>query len=449
MNQIDTTVPPPALSSERSAVDNRLDALVRSHPLPTWRLIAWPIMIVLTVLVVWSRFAMLDEVSVAMGEVVPQGRVKTIQHLEGGIIEQIFVRDGDAVKEGDPLLQLNLASSGTNKDELEVRLDGQLLEAARYEAEAKGTSLTFPPDVEQRRPTLAAAQRRTFAARKNELDSKLQVIRQQLVQREQEVRELESQLSSARKNLTLARERLKMSGSLLKEGLTPKIEHLQLEAEVESLEGQVQGLAPSIARARAAADEAKQRIEEERSRFRREAEDALGGASQAMARIQSLLKEATAQSVRSEVKSPIDGVVKNLRFNTIGGVVRPGDAIMEIVPTGGNLVVEAKLKPTDRGYVEEGQSAVVKVSTYDFVRYGSLDGEVILVAADTSQDEEFGPYYRVVVQTQKNYLGDRAGVLPILPGMEATVDIHTGQKSVMDYLIKPVLKLKAEAFRER
>lgn len=428
---------------------NRLEALVRSHPLPTWRLIAWPIMIVLTVLIVWSRFAMLDEVSVAMGEVVPQGKVKTIQHLEGGIIEQIFVRDGDTVKEGDTLLQLNLASSGTNKEELEVRLDGQILEAARYEAEARGTAPNFPADVEQRRPTLAAAQRRTFAARKSELDNKLQVVHQQFVQREQEVRELESQLSSARKNLTLARERLRMSGSLLKEGLTPKIEHLQLEAEVESLEGQVQGLAPSIARARAAVSEAQQRIQEERSRFRREAEDALGGASQAIARIQSLLREATAQSVRAEVKSPIDGVVKNLRFNTLGGVVRPGDALMEIVPTGGNLVVEAKLKPTDRGYVKEGQPAVVKISTYDFVRYGSLDGEVILVAADTSQDEKFGPYYRVIVQTHKSYLGDRAGELPILPGMEATVDIHTGQKSVMDYLVKPVLKLKAEAFRER
>ena len=138
-----------------------------------------------------------------------------------------------------------------------------------------------------------------------------------------------------------------------------------------------------------------------------------------------------------------------MRYNTLGGVVSPGEPIMEIVPTGGNLVIDAKLSPLDRGYVKEGQPAVVKISSYDFVRYGSLDGKVILVAADTSQDEQFGPFYRVVVQTEKSYLGEKVGSLPIMPGMEATVDIHTGQKSVMDYLVKPVLKLREEAFRER
>ena len=193
----------------------------------------------------------------------------------------------------------------------------------------------------------------------------------------------------------------------------------------------------------------KQRVEEERSRFRREAEDELGKSEQAIARITTLLDEATEQNVRSEIKSPIDGVVKNMRYNTIGGVVLPGEPVMEIVPTGGNLVVEAKLKPTDRGYVETGQPAVVKISTYDFVRYGSLDGTVSLVAADTSTDPDLGPFYRVVIETDKSYLGDVEGELPILPGMGATVDIHTGRKSVMDYLIKPVLKLRSEAFRER
>ena len=190
-------------------------------------------------------------------------------------------------------------------------------------------------------------------------------------------------------------------------------------------------------------------MQEERLRFQREAEDELGKAEQAIARIGTLFNEATKKDVRSEIKSPIDGVVKNIRFNTLGGVVAPGEPIMEIVPTGGNLVIEAKLSPLDRGYVKVGQPAVVKISSYDFVRYGSLDGYVILVAAGTRQNEQLGPYYRVVVQTEKSYFGEKVGSLPIMPGMEATVDIHTGQKSVMDYLVKPVLKLREEAFRER
>ncbi len=428
---------------------DRLDTLVERHPLPTWRIIAWPVVILLGVLIAWARFAQLDEVSVATGEVVPQGKVKVIQHLEGGIIEKIHVRDGDTVKEGSPLMQLDLASSGTNREELQVRLDGQILVRARYDAEDKGKSLAFPEEPARRRPNLVAAQRRAFNARRNELGSKLRVTRQQINQKEDEVRELESRLHATKKNLALGRERLKMSKSLLAEGLTPKIEHLQLEAEVESLGGELRGLAPSISRARGAVEEAKQRMQEERLRFRREAEDELGKAEQAIARIGALLKEATAQNVRAEIKSPIEGIVKNMRYNTLGGIVSPGEPIMEIVPTGGNLVIDAKLSPLDRGYVKLGQPAVVKISSYDFVRYGSLDGNVILVAADTSQDEEMGPYYRVVVQTEKSYLGEQVGSLPIMPGMEATVDIHTGQKSVMDYLVKPVLKLREEAFRER
>ncbi|MDP4795948.1 MAG: HlyD family efflux transporter periplasmic adaptor subunit, partial [Rhodospirillales bacterium] len=141
--------------------------------------------------------------------------------------------------------------------------------------------------------------------------------------------------------------------------------------------------------------------------------------------------------------------VKNMRYNAVGNVVKPGEPIMEIVPTGDQLVVEAKLNPIDRGYVTVGQAATVKISTYDFARYGGLKGEVIRVAPDSSTDEDGAPYFRVVVQTDKNYLGYNEGDLPITPGMQATVDIHTGKKSVMDYLVKPVLKLRHEAFRER
>jgi len=226
------------------------------------------------------------------------------------------------------------------------------------------------------------------------------------------------------------------------------MEHLQLEAEVDSLKGEMESLVPAIPRARAAVAEAEQRLEEARIRFRREAREETGRVEQGIARLQELLAEATEQGVRAEIKSPIEGVVKNMRYNTIGGVVSPGEAIMEIVPTGDKLVVEAKLNPTDRGYVEEGQRAVVKVTTYDFVRYGGLDGAVLHVVPDSTTDQDGAPYFRVIVETDKTYLGEE-GQLPITPSMQATVDIHTGEKSVMDYLIKPVLKLRHEAFRER
>jgi len=419
------------------------------HPLPSWRLFAWPIMILLAVLMGWSYFAKLDEVAVANGEVVPQGKVKTVQHLEGGIVQEIFVADGDTVREGDPLVQLDLASGGTNLDELQVRLDSELLVRARLVAEAEGSEIAFPQEVAGRRPTLVAAQRQAFEARRRELASTLDVMREQVKQKQLETEELSAKRTAVSRNFNLAKERLKMSKSLLAEGLTAKMEHLELEAEVENLDGELRSLEPSIPKAKAAVQEARQRLRESEIRFRREAQDELGKVEQNVARIQELLLEAQEQGSRAEIKSPIDGVVKNMQYNTIGGVVRPGEPILEIVPTSDNLVVEAKLNPTERGFIRAGQKSVVKISTYDFARYGGLDGEVVRVSPDTSTDENGAPFFKVVVRTDRNYLGRDESDLPITPGMQATVDIHTGQKSVFDYLVRPVLKLRHEAFRER
>lgn len=427
----------------------RLEALMHSNPLPGWRLAAWPVMLLLAIGLLWANFATLDEVAVATGEVVPQGRVKVIQHLEGGIVEGLFVSEGDTVREGQSLLQLDLASSGTNQEELQVRLDSMLLTKARLEAEAEGTPLQFDEEVSARRPAIVAAQRQAYEARKRELASTLTVLREQLKQRELEVQELQAKRQAVERNFNLASERLKMSSSLLAEGLTAKMEHLELEAEVENLDGEMRSLAPQLPKSEAAIEEARQRYAETENRFRREAQDELGRVEEQLARTRELLQQATEQGLRTEIKSPIDGVVKNMRYNTIGGVVKAGEPIMEIVPTGDQLVVEAKLSPVDRGYVAEGQRAMVKISTYDFARYGGLQGQVLRVAPDSSTDENGAPFFRVIVQTDKNYLGQAEGDLPITPGMQATVDIHTGKKSVMDYLVKPVLKLKHEAFRER
>lgn len=428
---------------------SRLDTLVARHPLATWRSVAWPIMLLLAVLSIWTGFAQLDQVAVATGEVVPQGKIKVVQHLEGGIIEQIHVSQGSVVRIGDPLVRLDLATSGVNRKELLARLDSALLRRARLLAESSGAALALPSEAVARQSNVADAERQAYAARRRELESTLGVLKQQANQRELEVQELEAKRKSAGNNLGLARERLKMSTSLLEEGLTARMEHLRLQAEVESLEGELQALGPALPRARAAVAEAAQRLKEGELRFQRQARDELGDTEQTIARVQELLAQATDQGVRAEIKSPIDGVVKKLRYNTIGGVVAPGEAVMDIVPTGEKLVIQAKLSPIDRGYVNSGQPALVKVSTYDFVRYGGLSGVVSQVAPDASTDKSGAIYFEVVVETDKAYLGDLAGTLPITPGMQATVDIHTGTQSVMDYLIKPVLKLREEAFRER
>ncbi|MGC2854047.1 HlyD family type I secretion periplasmic adaptor subunit [Novispirillum sp. DQ9] len=426
-----------------------LDGLLERHRLPPMRHVAWLIMGLIAAFIAWAAVAQLDEVSVAQGEVAPQGKVKVIQHLEGGLILDIHVSEGDVVRPGDPLLLLDLATGGVNRDEMQVRLDGLRLTRARLQAEADGAPLKFPEAEAQRRPDLVRAEQETHAARVTELKTSVAVLQQQVNQRGAEVRELEAQSRATAANLKLAREKLGMSASLLKDGLTARMDHLQLQSEVEGLQGSLNTLSESVPRARAALAETEARLAEISQRFRREALEQIGETELNIARTEELLTKATDQQLRTEIRSPIDGIVKNMRHNTIGGVVRAGEPILDLVPSRDDLVVEARLNPVDRGYVRVGQEATIKISTYDYARYGGLKGQVVLVAPDSTVPENGQPFFRVQVKPEKFHLGDRPDEYVISPGMEATVDIHTGTRSVLDYLIKPVLKLKHEAFRER
>jgi adhesin transport system membrane fusion protein len=427
----------------------RLDRLLIEQGGTPWRTIAWPVMAFVALFVIWASFARLDEVAMAPGEVVPQGRVKTVQHLEGGIIEDIFVQDGDTVREGANLAQLNLGQLAGNAQELRVRLDGLLLTKARLESEADNRPLVFPQDIAERSPQLVSAERATYEARQKELISTRAVLEGQVRQRERDVSEAEARLTAADNSLTLSRERMTMSEDLLKNQLISRMEHSQLQSQVEALTGEAAAAKETLPRARAALGEARERVQELALKFSREAREQLAEAELNIARTQELLTTAADQEGRTTIKAPITGVVKNLRYHTIGGVVRPGEPIMDIVPSEDTLVVEARLNPMDRGFVRVGQQATVKIDTFDYSRYGGIDGEVISVAPDSTVPENAPPFFRVVVRTAKPYLGEEAEGLLIAPGMGATVDIHTGTKSVIEYLIRPVMKLRSEAFRER
>jgi len=428
---------------------SRLDVLVANQSVPSWRPVSWSLMAFVGLFFVWSIFARFDEVAVATGEIVPQGKIKTIQHLEGGIIEDIFVQDGDIVRLDAPLVQINLGQLASSREETRIRLDGLLLAKARLEAEAENRAMILPTEIAGRQPQLAAAEQATHEARLQELKSTRAVLEGQVHQRERDVNDVSARLQAAESGLRLARERLGMSEDLLKDGLTSRIEHNQAQSQVEALIGEAASMREGLPRARDALGEARERVKELDLKFSREAREQLSETEQSIARTQEMLNTAADQQTRATIKSPITGIVKNLRYHTIGGVVRSGEALMDIVPSDDELVVEARLNPMDRGFVRPGQKTTVKIDTYDYARYGGLEGEVISVAPDSTVPEGGAPYFKVVVRTEKHHLGNAEDGYAITPGMGATVDIHTGTKSVLEYLVRPVLKLKAEAFRER
>ena len=397
----------------------------------------------------WMFFSELDEVAVADGEVIPQGQVKVIQHLEGGIVTEILTKEGQRVSKGERLLQLRLGADRVRSSEIELQVDGLIIKRDRLQAELDKKIFSLPKDVNTKILKIFQKEILTFENRKQQVRGKIRILEANARQKILEIKELENRIKGRENSLEFAFKRFQISKGLEKDNLATKMEVLDLENEYEQLKSEITELKTSLQKAKEAHTEAKQRAKALTLDFNREVSEELGLVEIALAQAREQLKTASELVKQTALLSPIDGVVKNLRQHTIGGVVQPGEAIMEVVPVRDTLVIETKLSPIDVGYVGVGQSAEVKIQTYDFLRYGSLNGVVKNVAADASTDFRGEPYFRVEIETDRNYLGKDIGSLPITPGMQAEINIKTGKRSVFNYLLSPVLKTWHAAFRER
>lgn len=428
--------------------ESKFDALLRSAGAPVWRRIDRRLTALVLLAVAWSFIGQVEQVVTAPGKVIPHDKVKIIQHLEGGIVKQVVARENSIVKAGDALVEIDLATSGINRSEMVARMATMQFSKTRLEAESQGKSLRFPAVLAKEFPDVAEAELSTYKNRHAELSGALEALSGQSSQGRQRVTELQAKLASLNANLLLARQELAVSEDLVKDKLTSQLEHFQRKSAVERLKGEVAMTQQAIPGAQAGQNESNGRRREEEAKFRRRAADELGELERKLASLQQELGRANAQESRSVIRSPIDGVVRNVRYQSMGNVVKPGEPIMEIVPLGEELVIEVNLNPADRGYVTLNQPALVKVSAYDYFRYGGLEGRVTAIAADTDTGKDEEHFYRVTISTTKSWLGDDPGQFPISTGMVGEVDIHAHSQSIFWLLIKPVLKLKHEAFRK-
>jgi adhesin transport system membrane fusion protein len=421
--------------------------LIRFGP-PRWRAPQRIMLTILGLLLLWMLVARVDRVITAPGKVVPIDKVKAIQHLEGGIISEILVRENQEVKVGEPLIRLNLATGGINSSEMNARMASLQLAKIRLDAESSGQEPVWPLDELKQFEDFIVSEQTTYRNRKIERDNALQALDTQVFQSRKRLSENQEKLLATEQNLVLARKELAVSESLLKDQLVSQLDHFQRQSRVAQLNGEVMSLRQAVLGAESAVQEALARARQEDARFRREAANEAGDLQRRMSSLTEELGMAQDQEDRSLIRSPIDGVVKNLKFQALGNVVRPGEPMMEVVPIKDQLVIELKLNPADRGYVAVGQSALVKVSTYDYLRYGGLIGKVTSIAADTDFGRNEEQFYKVVVTTDKAWLGDGPSEYPISLGMLSEVDIKIDSQTILWSLIRPVLKLKAEAFRE-
>jgi adhesin transport system membrane fusion protein len=426
----------------------QLAAVLEAQGPPVWRRVDRRLSMLLVIALLWTFIGQVNQVVTSQGKVIPQDKVKVIQHLEGGIVKRVLARENAIVKAGDPLIELDLATGGINKPEMRSRMAALQFAKARMEAESQGRPPVFPEHLAKEFAAVADAERSTFKAHHAEFSGAVDALSGQITQGRQRIAEMQAKLTSLEATLSLAKQELAVSEDLVRDKLISQLDHFQRKNAVERLQGEVAMTRQAIPGARGGLEESRARKREEEGKFRRRAADELGEVERRIGSLQEELGRATDQEKRAIIRSPIDGVVKNVRYQSEGNVVKPGEPVMEVVPSREELVVEVSLSPADRGYLSIGQQALVKISAFDYYRYGGLDGKVTAIAADTDTGKNEERFYRVTISTDKSWLGDAPGEFPISPGMQAEVDIHVGSRSIFWLLIKPILKLKHEAFRE-
>lgn len=401
------------------------------------------------VFVVWAVFARLEEVTVGHGRVIPAAKIQLVQSLEGGIVKGIHVREGQIVEKGELLLQIDPATFDSTLSETAEKVAGLRHQKARLVAEAGDSELLASAVEGEPRAYLLAQQQSALEASRLELRSRLATIGQRIGQRRQEVVEIEARARSLERSLELARSELALTRPLVAEGAAAKVELIRLESRVAELEGNLEAARLALPRLEGAIAEAESEITQSTAAYRADALKQLSDVEVELATLLQSLKGDADRVARTDMRSPVKGIVQRLHVTTERQVVKPGESIVEIVPLDGTLLVEAQIATRDIAFVWPGQDAVVKVTAYDFGIYGSLKGKVERISADAILNDKGESYYLIEVRTDRASLEKEGRVLPIIPGMVAEVDLITGGRTVAQYLLKPLMRLRSESMRER
>ncbi|MDP3705864.1 MAG: HlyD family type I secretion periplasmic adaptor subunit [Legionellaceae bacterium] len=365
-------------------------------------LILWSIILCLVIGFIWAKYAILDEVTAGQGKVIPSGQIQIVQNLEGGIIREIYVKQGNLVHKGQVLMLLDDTLFASKYNELASKAVDLEIELIRLQAEIDTQPLMYDKELEKHNAGLISSEIGVFESRKKEKNQMQQ-------------------------DVDLANKELDMTLPLVDKGAASPVEVLRLQRTVSELQGKLDAYQSKTL----------ERYNEAKGEYKS---------------LQDEMQGDKDRLTRTTVRSPVNGIIKQLKVNTVGGVIKPGMDILEIVPVDDTLLIEAKIRPADIGFIHPNQKVMVKVSAYDYSIYGGLEGTVENISADTIVDEHDKrgeSYYLVLVRTQKNHLGTTEKPLYIIAGMQTTVDILTGRKSVLDYLLKPILKTKQSALRER
>lgn len=399
---------------------------------------------------IWALFASIDVITRGNGHVIPSQKTQVISNLEGGIIKMVLVKEGDIVQAGQVLMIIDPTVSEARYKSSREQYLRYLAASTRLQDQIAGKNYTVPQEVEMESPSIAFEERRHYQERLQQFETQLSIAKQVVLQKQQEVAEGKAKLIQAQEQLNLSQQELKTVEPLVAEQLISKREILRLQRDTANLKGDVATGKASLPKNEAALSQAKEELKQISFRFQNEDQEQLREIKIKLAEAKEGMLEAKDRMTRTELRSPVKGIVKEIKMKTVGGTIRGGEAVMEVVPFEDTLLIEADILPSDVAFIHPGQEAKVKVTAYDYSIYGSFKAQLLGISADTVHDpEQKKDYYRVLLRTDKNYLERNGKKLPIIPGMTVEVDILIGTRTVLQYLLKPIIRGLSQSFRER
>lgn len=400
-------------------------------------------------LIIWASFAEVDEITRGSGDVIPSGKNQMIQNLEGGIVDEILVSEGDKVKANQILIKITNSKSTSSFESNEIKIYELEARKLRLNAESKAIAFKKPALDNPIFKQFVDLEYGLYLTNLTEFKAKDAGTVQQIEQKKQEYRETLKRIKHLKHSLSLVNQEIKMTEPMVKEGIKSRVDFLKLKRESNDIEQKLDSATLSLPSITSQIEEFRNKRTEQRLAYQNKAKKERNEVSAEIKRIRSDKTALSDQVNRTDVRSPVDGIVQKLHVHTKGGVIRPGDDIVEIVPTNDKLLLAVKIKPSDIAFIHPGADAMVKFSAYDFAIHGGLKGKITRISPDTITDNKDNTYYLIYVKTDRSYLGSSEHPLEIIPGMTVDVDIVTGKKTIMQYILKPILKSKQYVFSER
>lgn len=449
----------PAISEQELEYIDDLHSRLSFKPPYRARRVLMTISLMVLVFFVWAFFAEIDEVSRGQGRVIPSQQLQVVQNLEGGILQQILVHEGEPVRQGQPLMSIDQTRFLADVQEQQYQRATLLADIARYRAELASVRVdTARAYIERQEPDFSALEmdssnlehyQALFRERMQGLENMFGIVAEQIQQRQQERAEIESRIGHLERSFQLVEQEINLTRPLARRGVVSEVELLQLERRFTEVQSELDTARLNLPKVNAALQESYRKQVEAALNFRTESQQKLADASSRLSILEASLVQLSDRLNRTQVVSPVTGIINSIKINTIGGVIQPGMDLIEIVPMEEALVIEARMSPRDIAFIRPGLTATVKLTAYDFTIYGGLTGTLEYISADSMLDEQGNSYYLVRVRTEGSFTDTAGEPLPIMPGMIASIDILTGKRSLLQYLMKPITRAKQSALKER